>query len=1605
MSVDIASLAIKIDATSAATAAQSMDKATDSGAKLETQLKKTEKAAADSGKAANENAASHKKAGDAHAELGKKVGETSEKFKESTKAAGEFGRAIAAGKWEEAAGSALRLAAAHGLVGGAIGLVAAAAVKGSLDLAHYAEDMHQLEGISKGVGAAMGLTAQGIRDAAAAGAAASHESIAAAREQALVYARTGAVTAGQIQGLIALTERYSFATGTDAKEATQDLAKAMADPAKGAEDMAQSLGILNGAQVDYIKGLAEAGDKTSAQAALQSALNDKLADAYTPLHVITDAWNGLKNAVEGAYEAMLHAADVNILGGGTMQEKVATLRSGPAFGRDQRVGAVMDDYWSNLNRSALAFGNQSGLAGNSVINQISGAGELESLKSKLEAARTRAGLINPADLKATQDAAVAVGAYEHAIRTWIDPEEKRIKLMEADARIAEARNRGDNAGVRQATRERTALSLSGEVVTDATAGRLANLSGDTVRNLRGRQNEYEADITRALQAEAQAHKALASGLEQQLTLQLAEIQAELETAKAGTEQKVRRGALTRAQADQIEAVEKQTADYKTLAAQTANELAIVDRTITFRDELAGYAQRETAARAGIATSAEAINRLEAQALAAKQGLERQDLKSRLDARITAADPAERARLQAEETARLAGLDAAQAAEKVAADRKAQARVIEQSLAIELNALSSQRSLLDSEAALARTGVERRHIAEQQLALDRQAEHARNVKTIGDPNASLADFYRALTDLGTEGQRFGNQLKALNQDNWARDFHDAQGYINQFAQGLAQDDWPEAFLGLSLAIAQFQKAGSGLEKVSAAAGAAYGIGQAIGGSTGSAISRAASAAEFGGKVAGPEGAVIAAAVSVLGSLLGGNHVSGVVHLDAKSQQALQGVGSVLGDIHAQSQSIGNSLANAEKYQDKSLGYSNDMVHALRDIDNNIGHLTSLIARQLGVSGALGTSGLGLGTTSSRFGLGNSVGGAVLGAAAGIGGSAFLLSGLAGALALGPIGLVAGAIGAILGALVKSTVTSTLTDQGLAFRPQTVGSIAAGGVAGQTYQDVSVSTHKSLFGIGLGTSTKNLEVNGALPDDFARQTGLIVESLRTGVLTAAATLGLDGAQAAVDAFNVDLGRVSLKDLKPDEIQAQLEGIFSKLGDDIATAAAPTIAQFQKAGEGAFQTLARLATDYAAIDGLLASVGKTFGAVGQASIGARENLVDLFGSLDTFSELTNSYAENFLTEAQRMAPVQAAIVRQFQVLGVAGVNTKAQFKQLVDSLDLTTEAGQAMYAQLLGIAPAFAKVADFLGGDVATAVKSVTDLRQDLVDAYGRESDALKTTIASLKDFRASLEGGPNALLSPEAAYLKAQSAFNTAATAAQGGDPAAAGSLATLGQSFLDASRTYYASSGRYFADLAAVKSAVDATSATATGQLSALDAQVQGLITINASVISVHDAVVALQAALTGQAANGAGATPFSPSALSPSYSYTPPTNAYTPSVDNNAADPTIDPSTGQPWGYNSDYSFDSTGSFKVGGTGPQRFGPATFHGGEIVEVKKPYQSSNDNGGVIDELRALRSEVSSLRQQLAAHGEATVDAQQRGASRVVDALDTGKTARLASGGSL
>jgi len=685
---------------------------------------------------------------------------------------------------------------------------------------------------------------------------------------------------------------------------------------------------------------------------------------------------------------------------------------------------------------------------------------------------------------------------------------------------------------------------------------------------------------------------------------------------------------------------------------------------------------------------------------------------------------------------------------------------------------------------------------------------------------------------------------------------------------------------------------------------------------------ASAAAGAGKIfetMGPFGfPVVAAMMALLAGLGlkggggGGGSVPGAN--DMKTRQETQGSGSVLGDSKAKSESLEKALTHAQAYENKDLEYGNAMVRSLKSIDDQIGAVASALAKSFGAGGMLSTEGLNLGKTGTSATLSN------------------------------------------LG-FSKST-TRTLQDQGIQFDAATLGDIADGGLSGSTYQQILETTKRKALFMPSSSKSRVITQTGALDSDFVDQVTKLIGLLGKGVTDAATALKETGVEELLKSFKVDLGKLSFKDMTGTQIEEALNAIFGKLGDDMAKAAVPAIAQFQKVGEGAFETLVRVARQYEVIDTTLKSVGMTFGMVGVASLEARERLVDLVGGLDNLTDQTAFFAEHFLSEEERLKPVKDTVRDKLTELKLPADMTRDDFTALVLKQDVSTQAGAELYAALMALAPAFDKVAT-----AAEGTKSAIDDRmvsiQDRIDEMTLTSAQL-TEKQRAKEMKAAQGLGQSVadLLQKQYDLEDAQTRQAAAAEAAtKAADDAAraqeahASAMQSLGNAIVGAMK-------RAEELAASLRSLADEL----LGQMGGAGEQLSyGVAKAN----------------LVAGAQDGEKLEGLIRSFLDVSKRTSSSTSAYQADVawarglalaeaDRQAARPEALVNF---WHAINTTGFATGGSFEVGGSGApdSKLFNLALSPGEMVNVRRP-GAANDNGsdGLVGEIRALREELAELR---------------------------------------
>lgn len=255
-----------------------------------------------------------------------------------------------------------------------------------------------------------------------------------------------------------------------------------------------------------------------------------------------------------------------------------------------------------------------------------------------------------------------------------------------------------------------------------------------------------------------------------------------------------------------------------------------------------------------------------------------------------------------------------------------------------------------------------------------------------------------------------------------------------------------------------------------------------------------------------------------------------------------------------------------------------------------------------------------------------------------------------------------------------------------------------------------------------SDKNFTRTTAADSSTAQALSSAYDQIKTASADFATTLGINAVSIKDRAQSLSIALTEDKAAN----QKAITDFFVGVGDSIAKELLPTIGDFSKAatefggvGESASATLQRIASDYAFIDVALASINSTFGAVGVGSIAAREKLVDLSGGLDAFGKGVAGFAQNYLTEAERLKPVAAQVDAALAALGFVGdtaLKTRDDFKAavlgLVDSGKLATDAGAATYAGLIKVQDGFAQLHPAIEA-TTDAIKSQRQALQDQLD----------------------------------------------------------------------------------------------------------------------------------------------------------------------------------------------------------------------------------------------------------------------------------------------------
>lgn len=320
------------------------------------------------------------------------------------------------------------------------------------------------------------------------------------------------------------------------------------------------------------------------------------------------------------------------------------------------------------------------------------------------------------------------------------------------------------------------------------------------------------------------------------------------------------------------------------------------------------------------------------------------------------------------------------------------------------------------------------------------------------------------------------------------------------------------------------------------------------------------------------------------------------------------------------------------------------------------------------------------------------------------------------------------GGLFGSGVLASKTSTnVTDSGLIIRgtfEQLAGETK--GAVMQFYEQVTTTT-KKWYGktrTSVATLTKNLETD--FPDVVRGVNEIFGDSIRL-YTEIGSKIGINAQtvrQRLASLGELDLS-ASLRGLKGDELKQEFQAVISRQLNLGSEAVFAFYKRFQEFGEELFETVARVTDQTTKANQQLKNIGLTtiedivksttptmrqitrkgwYGKpvtetvqVTQEDINklvttVTDDLIKLSGGFEQFQEKTNLFRDKFLTETEKLAPKIGPLNEALGKFGLSANSSRESFKQVVQGLNLTTEAGRQSFATLMTVAKDFDEVAEY-------------------------------------------------------------------------------------------------------------------------------------------------------------------------------------------------------------------------------------------------------------------------------------------------------------------------
>jgi hypothetical protein len=352
----------------------------------------------------------------------------------------------------------------------AVGLLTAATISAE-------NEEKKLTETSLGLGAQSGLTADQLKRIGDSADFAS-QSISETTKAAEAFSAAGLHNEETVKQLSNSVEAYSQLVGVKFAEAQKSLASAMQDPIRGAKELHEQLGILDGDQLEQIQTLSALGDKDQAVAIITEALKQRIDEAHQAGVGVRGEFGQLIDVLSNTYHWIGQVTEGFGREAETLLETlIPALHAAGQAHRDAAAAAAQqaqnEAQLNNISAKGAAAFNETP-EGRSIKERTELIGNLNASIDALKVDTATHG----ANSEAVKRDRIAIEDYRHAVSSYLTEAQKKVKVDQLDAQIAGARHSHNRQLVADLTEQKALIQEAGKVESQADARALASGAGD-----------------------------------------------------------------------------------------------------------------------------------------------------------------------------------------------------------------------------------------------------------------------------------------------------------------------------------------------------------------------------------------------------------------------------------------------------------------------------------------------------------------------------------------------------------------------------------------------------------------------------------------------------------------------------------------------------------------------------------------------------------------------------------------------------------------------------------------------------------------------------------------------------------------------------------------------------------------------------------------------------------------------------------------------------------------------------------------------------------------------------------------------------------------------